>query len=96
MRIDCFFFQKKKNMEIEFILTFKSKQQEFLTCPFENGILKDKQSLFDFASSYISDADKKQLVKISSCVLTCGGDFELPSWYAECKGKIFIENGVLM
>ena len=84
-----------KIMRIEFILTYNSKPQEIVEYPFVNPILKDKQTLFDFATAQLSDEEKQELVKISSCVLIDGGNFEEPEWYSQSNGKLWIENGVL-
>jgi hypothetical protein len=82
-------------MTIEFIFTYSSKPQEIIEYPFVNPILKDKQTLFEFATAELSDEEKQKLVKISSCVLINGGNFEEPEWYSQSNGKLWIENGVL-
>ena len=86
---------KLKIMRIEFILTYNSKPQEMVAYPFVNPILKNKQILFEFATAQLSDEEKQDLVKISSCILIDGGNFEEPEWYSQSNGKLWIENGVL-
>lgn len=82
-------------MKIEFILTYSSNPQEIVQYPFVNSILKDKQTLFEFATAELTQEEIKNLVKISSCVLIGGGNFKEVDWYKECNGKLWIENGVL-
>jgi len=82
-------------MKIQFIFTYNSKPQEFVEYPFVNQILKDKQTLFEFATAQFSDEEKNELVKISSCILIDGGNFEEPDWYKELNGNLWIENGML-
>lgn len=82
-------------MNIEFILTYNSKDQDFIEYPFTLQILKDQQTLFDFATAQLNEEDKEDLIKISSCVITGNEDFEAPEWYKETNGKMWIENGIL-
>lgn len=83
-------------MRIEFILTYNSKPQEIFEYPFINPILTDKQTLFDFATAYLSNEEKQELIKISSCVLIDGGKFELPKWFVECNGKLYFKKGIIL
>ena len=82
-------------MIIEFIFTFNDRPQEIKQYPFADSILKDKKSLFEFATSKMPDDAKIKLVKISSCVITNGAQFNMPKWYAEARGKLWISNGKL-
>lgn len=80
-------------MEIEFILTFASKPQKIVEYPFVNPILKDKKTLFDFATAQLRQDEKKELLKISSCVyIGNSASFEEADWFMECNGKLFIKD----
>lgn len=85
-------------MTIEFIFTFnKNKHQDVIKYPFVNPILKDKQTLFDFATAMLDKEDKNNLVKISCCVTYDDvKEFEDPQWYKDCEGKLYVENGKLV
>lgn len=82
-------------MKIEFIYTYSDKPQEIASYPFVLPIIQDKQTLVKFALSDLSDEEKKQLLKISSCVyFENEGEVELPEWYNKSNGKIWFENSV--
>lgn len=83
-------------MRIEFLFTFGSKPQERVEYPFVNPILKDKQTLFDFATGQLYPDEKADLVKISSCVLVEDGDVEEVQWFLDSGGKLYVENGKLI
>jgi hypothetical protein len=82
-------------MKIEFIYTYNEKPQEIVSYPFVLPILQDKETLVKFATSDLSEEERQQLVKISTCVyFENEGEIELPKWFNECNGKLYFENGV--
>ena len=82
-------------MKIEFIYTYNEKPQEIVSYPFVLPILESEETLIEYALSDLSDEEKKQLVKISSCVyFENKGEVDLPNWFNECNGKLYFENGV--
>lgn len=82
-------------MKIEFIYTYASRPQSLAIHPFVNPILKDKETLFEFATCELSENEKQDLVEISCCVLIEEGHFERPKWYKESNGKLLVNNGLL-
>lgn len=82
-------------MKIEFIYTYTNNAQEIVEYPFVNPILKDKQTLFDFATAFLTKNKKQNLVKISCCVIFGNGSFEEPDWYILSEGKLWVEDGKL-
>lgn len=83
-------------MKIEFIYTYgNEKPQEIVSYPFVLPILQDKKTLVKYALSDLSDEERKQLVKISTCIyFENEGDVELPEWFNQSNGKLWFENGV--
>lgn len=82
-------------MKIEFILTYNSREQGFIEYPYIPQILNDQQTLFEYATARLSEEEKSDLIKISSCVVTGDEDFNPPKWYEETNGKLWVENGIL-
>lgn len=94
-------------MKIQFIYTFKEKEQEILEYPVQRrseaheydfytieDVLKSKESLSEYALNEFNDEEKNDLIKISCCVyLENGPDFEEPEWYKKCNGRLWFENG---
>jgi len=84
-----------KKMKIEFIYTYNEKPQEIVSYPFVLPILQDKETMLKFALSDLSEDERQQLVKISTCIyFENEGEIELPKWFNECNGKLYFENGV--
>ena len=80
-------------MELELILTYEDKPQDFLNLFCDDSTLKDEQTFFDFATNELSEEKKENLCKISTWAIT---DKEPPKWFIECNGKLWIENGKLI
>ena len=84
-------------MTIEFILTFNNHGQITCQYPFINEVLKDRETLFEFAIEMLDEDLKKDLVKVSCCVIKKGdSEFIEPDWYSACNGKLWIKEGNLI
>lgn len=83
-------------MIIQFIYTFENRPQSFLTFPFVEPILQDIETLFKFAITPLDKDDLQELVKISSAIIFDDDKFELPLWYIECNGKLWVKDGILI
>jgi hypothetical protein len=75
-------------MKIQFIYTYEKRQQEYGTFDFDLSVLKTNEKFKDFATSFLNDDEIKDLIKISSCVIT-DENINLPNWYIKSNGKIF-------
>lgn len=88
-----------KTIEVEFIHTFNNLPQQTSGCDVSeisaNRILRTKQSMFEFATEYLSEEQKQELVKISICVNPGECEIDPPDWFLSCNGKLWIENGQL-
>jgi hypothetical protein len=54
-------------MRIEFIYTFETGQK-IETYPFVNAIASSEETLKELATAFLSESEKKSLVKVSCCV----------------------------
>ena len=79
---------------IDLIYTFERAPQLFLDYPFNEEVLKDKETFAKFALVDLSAEEIEQLVKISFCVY-CKDEIEIPDWIIECNGKLWFQNGEL-
>jgi hypothetical protein len=75
-------------MQLELILSFDDRGQRFVTYPFCNAIMQDKETFFEFATSMLEDDEKQQLVKISCCIYFAA-KLKDAEWYKECNGKFW-------
>lgn len=84
--------EQKSEPEIQFIYTFSKGPQRMLDVPFTPELLASEETLKAFAKSCLNDAEKKDLVKVSTCVyFNHGPEIELPDWFWECNGKLWFE-----
>ena len=81
--------------EIEFIVTFNDSPQQFFNYDYNEDALQDEQSLFDYATQELDNEDVDEIVKISTCVYGVTPD-DLPSWFMDCNGKLWAEDGAVI
>ena len=88
-----------KTVSIDFIHTFNKLPQQNSGCDLSEikaqSVLRTKNEMFDFATEYLSEQQKQDLVKISISVDPGDCDIDPPAWFLECNGKLWAENGVL-
>lgn len=82
-------------MNFEFILTFDGRPQQFVDSPFTEDAMRSEQAMFDHVCKELAGDEIADLRKISSCIYMYDGR-ELPAWYKECNGKIYVEHGQLV
>lgn len=73
---------------IEFIFTFKYAPQQIASYPFVKPILKDQNTLLDFATAELTDKEVGSLVKMSCCIYS-NKRFKTPEWWDNSKGKFY-------
>lgn len=81
-----------KNVVIQFILSFNEAQQQFSEIDYTKELIQSPQRLFGAATQDLTPEEVKDLYKISCCVY---GDVDIPDWYKECNGKLWVTNGEL-
>ncbi len=80
-------------MTIQFIYTFSGSEQQRTDFPFVLPIIKDKNTLIDFATAMLSMEDKQDLIKISCCIYLDGREgIKEPRWYSACNGKVWVDD----
>jgi hypothetical protein len=89
-----------KTITVEFICSFNERSQQIINEDISEikaqEILRSKEKLFNFATEdQLSEEEKQDLYKISTCFYGDLEDITPPDWYMECNGKLWIENGVL-
>jgi len=81
---------------IELLYTIDGDSQFTIQTKYNSGFMKSKEEFVKFAKSQLSEAETKNLVKISCCVYTDETDtMTPPSWYMDCNGKFYFSEGVL-
>jgi hypothetical protein len=76
-------------MRIEFINTYNEKEQDYFTTTATLKDLENKGNLIALATNGLTKKVKKDLIKISCCIET-ENISEIPKWFLECNGKIFL------
>ena len=82
-------------MDIEFIYTYDLMPQEMANYEdIDRSVIKDRESLFEFATKDMDYDEILSLVKIS-CMVSNAVDIEPPQWFIQSNGKLWISNGKL-
>ena len=75
-------------MELQAIYSFLKRNQVVLNLDIDEQILQNKYFLKRYLEESITKEEKKELFKISCCVIT-DEEIKLPEWYLICNGKFF-------
>lgn len=82
-------------MHIELIYTYDRNHDSQTTViyPFVDELLASEGVFTRFVTALLTDDEKHDLRKISSCVYYASNAVKTCEWFVKCNGKLYFENG---